>query len=324
MARLNLSKEQNAQIQNININLDLKTHFVTKKQTNGAFLLENDWINIDKSVEYKKILYKYTPVYRIESFFCNLFSYILKKDYSSDFFRKYREGLLFRFQMVSEKILFDEASILFNESFIKENNFDIKFEWDERYQLYGKHFKYIIDDILSLVNYDKENKIKKFIEIDENENPFFSQNANFFVQQLAIIGYSLATNRILDNFDNDNYFGLEIMDYNENSDLIIHLTPLGMMECLDRFTKLNPEQRKVEFEKQLNKIGVQIIDNKGLKSLLQTSVILAFNNDVFKHYKTNEISASQSLSGRTNREHISSVVVETQSNYIKLKNNEVL
>jgi len=318
MARIELNKEQMAHLRNVNVKLNLKTDFIKKKKINQNYIFEGNWINLDLSKEYKEILFKYIPIYRIESFFYNLFSYILKKNYSKDFFRINRDGLFYDFQMATEKILYDEASIIFDESFLKDENFIVNFEWDNRFKLYSKHFKYIVDDILSLINYDTENNIKKFIGVDKDENPYLSTNAHMFAQQLAIIGYSIATNRIIDNLDNDNYFGLELMNYNDKTDLIIHLTPLGMLECIELFDDLNQEQRRIEFENQIHKIGLKMIDSLELKATLQTSALITLNDNIFKHYKTDEVSASESLSGRTNNHFIKSVVVETQTNFTKI------
>ena len=61
-----------------------------------------------------------------------------------------------------------------------------------------------------------------------------------------------------------------------------------------------------------------MIDSLELRESLKTSALLTFNNKIFKHYKTDEISASESLSGRTNNHYIKSVVVEMQSNFNKI------
>jgi len=318
MARIKLTREQNAMLQNINVQSNLKTEFIKKTKSNQYTTFEGDWINFRLSEEYKEILYKYIPIYRVESFFYNLFSYILKKDYSQDFFRNTRDGLLYIFQLTSEKILYDEASIVFDESFIKDEQFRVNFEWDDRIQLYSNHFQYIIDDILSLINSDKENNIKKIIGVNNGENPYFSPNAHMFAQQLVSVAYSIATNRIIDNIDNENYFGLEIMNYNNKTDLIIFLTPLGMFEYSQLYQNSNPEQRKIEFVNQINKIGLQMIDSEELRTNLETSALITFQNNIYKHYRTFEMSASEYLSRRTNKHYIKSVFVETQANFTKI------
>lgn len=318
MARIELTKEQMANFKNINVKLDLKTKFIRKKKINQIHTFEDDWINLDLSKEYKEILFHYIPIYRVESYFYNLFSYILKNDYSKDIFRTNREGLLYKFQTTCEKILYEEANIIFDEELLKNDLFLVNFEWDDRFKLYSKHFKYIVDDILSLINYDTENKIKKAIGVDINENPYNSANAQMFAQHFAILGYSIATNRIIDNLDNDNYFGLELMNYNDKTDLIIHTTPLGMFEMSQIFDNITPEQRVSVFENYIKEIGLQIIDSPNLFKTLETPILIYLDNKIFKHYKNNELSASISLRGRTNNHYIKSVVAESQANFMKI------
>ena len=104
-----------------------------------------------------------------------------------------------------------------------------------------------------------------------------------------MIAYSQATQRIEDEINNENYLGIELFMNGVNEELIVYLTPKGMIEAPEIFMKIDKDNRVTEwtkfFNKLFNQIGIQMLDLEELKKQHNTSAILAFNNNLYCHYE---------------------------------------
>lgn len=295
----------------------IKNDFITRSKFEEYHVLKNDWINLNLSKEYKSLIYSQIPLLRIESYF----NYIIRLLYQEDYKKTDRKLdiniLLKEYYETSTKILKENASIILDDTLDVSDTFQTSFEWKEHHLYYGKQLELIIQTVLDTVNYSTE--IKDILGIGTAENPYLSIKSAQFCQNLVMIAYCSASKRIEDEFLNSNFFGVEIMEFNESEELIIYLTPKGMIEAPEYFSKFKAEDRNEELSKQLSKIGIQTINNQELKQKYFTSTILSFNNILYYHYEQINFNYSTFFNKRINRKHYGSIILETQGNYMKIK-----
>lgn len=289
--------------------------FIKKQKNENNFIFDEDAIKLDLEPRYKKLLINQIKLLRIESYFNYIIRLIFQEDYLKKNLQIEKVTLLSLYYETANKILKDNASIILDSSINSYEEIYTSFNWEEHHLYYGKQLGLIVNTVLDIINHDKE--IKQIIGLNENENPYNSQKARQFVQNLIVIGYSQATQRIEDEINNENYFGIEIIKNKNDEELIIYLTPKGMLEAPQFFSKIEKENRIDEFNKMLNKIGIQRIENNELKKQYETSTILVFNNKMYYHYKQFNLSYNDFFNKRINRPHFNSILLETQANYKK-------
>ena len=293
---------------------------ISKTKKENYYLLDENSIKLDFDNEYKNQLYKQIPLLRIESYFNYIIRLIFQEDYLKKGLTIDKSNLLNLYYQTSAKILKDNASIILDSSINPYEEFQTSFEWEEHHLYYGKELELIVKTILDVINYNDE--LQQILDISKDENSYFSQKAHQFVQSLIMIAYSQATQRIEDEINNDNFLGIELLKNEDNEELIVYLTPKGMMEVPEIFKSVDNERRVTEWNKILNQlfnqIGIQILDLKELKKQYDTSVILAHNNKLYYHYTQFNLDYNEFILKRINRPHLNSLLVETQANYKKI------
>lgn len=291
--------------------------FIEKVKKETYFLIEGKGIKLDLDEEYKFQIFKQIKLLRIESYFNYIIRLIFQEDYLKKNLTVDKAKLLNLYYETSTKILKDNASIILDNSINPYDDYQTSFYWEEHHLYYGKQLGLIIKTILDIINFDRE--IKLLLNISENENPYNSSKAHQFIQNLIIIAYSQATQRIENEINNENYLGIEILKNNNNEEeLIVYLTPIGMMSVPEYFTNIDNEDKIPKFIKLLNQIGIQKIENEEIKQKYDSSIILAFDNKLYVHYKQYNLSYNSFFNKRINRPHINSIILETQANYRKI------
>ncbi len=290
---------------------------IFKKHKDVYYFFDKSSIKINLSEEYKHQLLKQIKALRIESYFNYIIRLIYQEDYKKKGLKVEVSELFELYNETVSKILKDNARIILDSSINPYEELYTSFGWEAHHSNYGKELELIIDTILNVINYDKE--IKRVLGLSENENPYNSMKAHQFVQALITIGYSQATQRIKDEIDNDNYLGIEFIKDKEDEELLIYLTPKGMVEVSELFNNIDEKDREQYFTKLLNYIGIQKIKNNHLENLCKTSDILVFNNKIYCHYKQINLSYNNFFNKRINKQHMYSIILETQSNYKLVK-----
>ena len=291
--------------------------FIHKIKKENYYLFDESSIKFDFENEYKNQLYNQISLLRIESYFNYIIRLIFQEDYLKKGLMIDKPSLLNLYYQTSTKILKDNASIILDNSISPYEEIQTSFEWKEHHLYYGKELELIVKTILNIINYNKE--LQQILDISENENLYFSAKAHQFVQCLIMVAYSQATQRIEDEINNENFLGVELLKNNTNEELIVYLTPQGMMEAPEFFTNIDNERKIAEWNKIFNQVGIQRLDLEELKKQHNSSVILAHNNKLYCHYKQFDLSYNDFINKRINRPHLSSILMESQANYKKIE-----
>lgn len=284
-----------------------------------SYALKGDWIKLTLDEKIKKVLYDNIYFFRVES----LFSYIYRLMYectylhSANFVDKHH--LLNLYYKVSNRILLDRFGIMSNNNHSYEN---VEFDWSSNWYLnMEQEFGNTEKTILDIINYSSD--IRKAIGFDGVEDPYESNKSAMFIQYLISIGYSMATNRILSDFESKSQFGFELVDFNDNQDLIIYLTPEGIIsfpEEIDQIIKSNNgDKGGVErlkcIRRKLEEIGLNFItDKERLKEFGNAPTINCLDK-FFSHYKQHDLSSNEHFDERINRHYLNSIVLETQASF---------
>lgn len=284
-----------------------------------SYILKGDWIKLTLDEKIKKELYNNIYFFRVES----LFSYIYRLMYESTYLRSGnpvdKHHLLNLYYKVSNRILLNRFGIIVNNNHSFGN---VEFDWSSNWYLnMEQEFGNTEKTILDIINYCSD--IRKAIGLNEVEDPYDSKKSAMFVQYLISIGYSMATNRILSEFESKSQFGFELVDFNDKQDLIIYLTPVGLMsfpEEIDQIMKSNNgdkggTERLKYFRGKLAEIGINFItDKEQLKDFGNAPTINSLNK-YFTHYKQHNLSSNEHFDERINRHFLYSIVLETQASF---------
>lgn len=309
---------------------------IKKEKKGNIFIYEQDWIQLDCSEQYKNVLYRCIRYIRPEMYFNLIYRIIIEYDYEV-FGKEIDDNYVIfeQFKRVSKKILKDYCHILLpkeevdkpqNSSFnysvnkilkdyfnisltkdkTKEQEDSSSFVWKNHYFLYSKQVDVLLRSTCSFINNLED--VQNVLGINKHENPFFSNKSNLFFQNLMYIGYLVALSRIKDEINNKSYLGAEIINYNNETDLVIYLTPEGMSNKskMRHFTK----------EETLSWLNI-FLENNNMKRIKSESVEIEIDGDSFVHYRLYPGYINDYMSNRINRPHISSILKETQANYVK-------
>lgn len=289
------------------------------KISQHSYALKGDWVKLTLDEKIKKVLYDNIYFFRVES----LFSYIYRLIYECTYLHSGKSvdkhHLLNLYYKVSNRILLDCFGIMSNNNDSFEN---VQFDWSSNWYLnmeqeFGNTQKTILDKI------NNNSDIRKAIDLDEVENPYDSNKSAMFIQYLISIGYSMATNRILLDFDSKSQFGFELVDFNDMQDLIIYLTPEGMITFPEEMGQIrksnNGDKEGTErlkcFGGKLAELGINFIkDKERLKEFGNAPTINCMDN-FFSHYKQHDLYSNEHFDERINRHYLYSIVLETQASF---------
>jgi hypothetical protein len=284
-----------------------------------SYALKGDWVKLTLDAKIKKALYDNIYFFRVES----LFNYIYRLMYECTYLHSDKsvdkQHLLNLYYKVSNRILLDRFGIMSNNNHSFEN---VEFDWSSNWYLnMEQEFGNTEKTILDIINYSSD--IRKAIGLDEVEDPYDSNKSAMFIQYLISIGYSMATNRILLDFESKSQFGFELVDFNDKQDLIIYLTPEGMITIPEEMSQIkasyNDDKGGTERLKcihgKLAELGINFItDKERLKEFSNAPTINCLDN-FFSHYKQHDLSANEHFKERINRHYLVSITLETQASF---------
>lgn len=220
------------------------------------------------------------------------------------------------FEEASKKILKESCYFLMDKYENPNEELILSYAWENYHINYSKQVDILRDSTLHFINYSK--RIQEAIEIDENENSYASQTSLRFFQNIMFMGVRMAHTRIINELNNKSFLGCEIIKSYDYSELIIYLTPEGMRN-LTEVLKMTVEERFEIFNFFLNNNKIKKIDSETLRKTFNTSILLEYENNIYKHYLQYSDYLNDFMSQRINRKHLSSIWVESQANYKQIK-----
>jgi len=227
-------------------------NYIRKKSNNKIYLLSDDWINIDLSEPYKGVLYSSLEYSKPEMFFYSIYKLITQKLQKENKLLSTNEIMEY-YYATSSQILFEYCKVgIENNSYNFNKNLMHKLDIDFENYIIGLK-KSILDYIMAI----PRNLL--FIGLLPDDIPHFEPQGEQFFQINMTIGFSIATSRIFDEINNTAFFGAEIVDYNQISNIIFYLTPYGIIN-IDEIKDI----WKVKFEKFLIDNNFTIINSTGL------------------------------------------------------------
>ena len=284
-----------------------------------SYTLTGDWIKLSIDRKIKKVLYENIYLFRVESLFNYFYRLMYECTYLNSSNPLDKHHLLKLYYKVTNRILLDRFGIISNNNHSLEL---VEFDWSSNWYLnMVQEFGNTEKTILDVINYSSD--IKEAIGLNKLENPYNSKESAMFIQCLISIGYSMATNRILSDFDSKSQFGFEIVDFNDKQDLIIYLTPEGMItfpEEMGQIIKSNNgdkdgAERMKCIRGKLAELEINFItDKERLKEFGNAPTINCLDN-FFSHYKQHNLSCNEHFNKRINRYFFSSIVLETQASF---------
>lgn len=288
---------------------------ILKKKQDNYYCLEGDWCQLDLPNNQKKYFYDLFPKFRIDAFFNGVYNLIIKYKFQNKGLVYSRKEVLNYYYLVCQKYLKDIAFIFYDP--FEDISDSTLPDWENYFVNYGKELKAIIDTFLDVLNYDSDLKIS--LNIDENENVYTSQKAHTFLQSLVIASFHLAKKRIEDEFNNQNFFGVEILNTNQDNgkkELVLYMTPLGMEQKFEEhFRGMDKELHSVEFNKILSSLNIKKVKNNSLKELCDSNFICYFEDgEIYHTYKQNNLSLNDFFTKRVNKGALMSLLVEFQAN----------
>lgn len=290
---------------------------INKELINGVYYLKNNWVNLNISQSLEIELIKSLYFFRPETYFNYLFAFVYHYEYGEKGKTIIDKNVVFEiFLEASKKILKEECAVI---SPIKEgtcNQVDLSFFRRDRFINFISEIKFYKSTVLDYVNDTPATQISLGIEPDEN--PYHSEKSIQFFQNMMFIGYSIAVQRIRDELYNESYFGVEIIDFKKQTDLLIYLTPEGMIKGKKLYEMSKEEKIKI-YNDFLSRKNIKRIESKYLQKELFSPIILNFENNLFYHYQQSEPYSNDFISKKINKQHISSLFTESQANYLMLE-----
>lgn len=284
--------------------------FITRKIQNDNYYIDEYSITLDLTNEYKTQLLKHIKLLRIENYFTNLYKLIYK------FYFKNKQGtndLIEYYIEAAYKILKDKASIVLDKNIDPYDEYYTSYEWNNKLDNYSNDLQYIIDNILHVINSDDE--LINILGIEKNENPYLSQKSHQFVQTIIVLSFSLATLRIIDDYENDDYINIEIIKSTNEYELVIYLTHKGIISAMDHFINIDKEYRSNELNKILNKYGIIEYNSNFLRKQLNSMSLLEYNNHLYYQYHQFNLTYNGFVQENLNLPRLKSLLINNQINF---------
>lgn len=292
------------------------TELVLKEKIENIFYLKNDWLNLNFDINKKKAIFKYFPIFKTDMYFYYIFRLILINEYEQKGIAPLSKNDAFnKFIECCGKILKEKCAVLIPEYDNSYNEITISFPWTTNYQNYSNEVDLLKNSVLNIVNHKKE--IKNLLGINESENPYFSELSVQYFQNLMFIGYNIAKKRVYDELENKNFFGLEVVDYSDEKELIFYLTPFGMLNLNKLFEK-NNDEIVAYFYDNIKEFNASKVNNEQLKKDYNTKTIIFFNNNIYIHKNFTDLDFNSYMNKRLNRFSLNLLYHESQLNLKKI------
>ena len=286
---------------------------IKQEKIENIFIYEEDWIDLEYTLEQKNALKECISYIRPETFFYFFYSIIIYYDFEN----KSKEipdnkELLILFQEGAKKILKECCYVVIEKYENPEDELILSFPWENYHTNYTKLVDPLRTSTLSFINHSY--RIQEVLGIAKNDNPFDSEQSSFFFQNLMYMGIRMAHTRIVNELNNKSNFGCEIIKGFNYSELVIYLTPEGFRNQT-KILKMSIEEKLKIFNSFLNENKIKRIDTDTLRKKFNTNILLEYDNKIYKHYFQFPSYSNDFMSARINKKHLSSILQEGQANF---------
>src|SRR5690606_17209004 len=139
-------------------------------------------------------------------------------------------------------------------------------------------------------------ELREIVGISSTENVYQMKELQPLIQNFIIIAAGHAFQRIRDEINNENFFGVEVIEIGGTEHMLLYQTPSGMLHYHSHISKFEPTERPAERNRLLGKIGVQKLESQKLHHMLDCHSIIALNNKIFVQNKFHDDNLSSYIS----------------------------
>lgn len=284
---------------------------IEKLKEGGIYYYSERWMEFTSyDSKYNRELLKCISIFRPDMYFYYLYRFIIRYNFENKGIESNLEKIKTLYIQASSYILEEKCSLKLQEIYQPLN-----FNWEDEHINYSNEIEYFKSSILGHISFN--NETMSTLKINEDDNPFFADESSKFFQDVMFFGFLMSLNRIESEIDNLLYFGGEVINYGNETDLIIYLTPHGMVNY-SNISKLGKDERVDFFLKFLDHIKITRIRSNDLKEKYKTQLIVDLNGELFYHTKYFYGQYNNYMNERINRSPISSILIEGQTNLRKI------
>ncbi|MCK8143333.1 hypothetical protein MW871_15690 [Flavobacterium sp. I-SCBP12n] len=308
-------------LNNKNMEYESKSSFlkhIKQKRFENIFVYEDDWIDLEYTLDYKNLLKECISYIRPETFFYFFYSIITYYDFEKKLKTlPNNEQLLSLFKEGSKKILKESCYVVIEKYENPEDVLILSYPWENYHINYSK----LVDPLKTATQHfiNHSYRIYEVLGIDKNGDPYEAEESEIFFQNLMYMGIRMAHTRIVNELNNNSNFGCEIISSFNNSELIIYLTPEGFRNQT-AILKMSVEEKLKMFNSFLNENKIKRIDTDILRKKLDTNILLEYEGKIYKHYFHFSEYSNDFMSNRINKKHLSSILQEGQANFKEVIN----
>lgn len=290
------------------------TELISKSSEHKYSNLSGDWLNIDFPKDLKALVYSTLEYLRPEILFYQLFSIVVKKN-----FIEMKRAIVDRKTILN---LYNGFSNYILENYCEVGiegfnpSFDI-YEWEILDNNLEKHIIALKNSMIDFVMYD-ENRTKE-LGILPNDFLGVKVEGDKLFQNVMLIGCAIATSRIIAELDNDNYIGAEFIEYNNSKQLLIYLTPYGM---INHKKIIGPKfNGGLEYYQEfLEQNSYQLVTSSFLRKEFNSNQILEYKGETYAHVKEVFDYSNDFIIDWLNQSYSFSLLANTQVNFKKMRN----
>lgn len=286
---------------------------LNKSKEGSVYFLKDDWLNMEISVQEKELYYALMPVLRTERFLSYFFKLLNYKLYEEKGKVADKEILLKYFTEGLTRILKDKMKVLLSNEVNPYDEVPTSYEWLPQFNNFGTDLNFFKDAILDKLNFSPE--LREMIGISPSVNVYQMNEMHLLVQNFMIIAAGHAFQRIRDEINNENYFGIEVIVNQSGKHLLLYQTPAGMLHYNTHFSKFESELRPAERSRMFAEIGLQKLESKKLHSMLDCHSVIAFRNEVYVQHKFTDDNLSSYISNKNNLPFLKSLQADLQVNF---------
>jgi len=285
-----------------------------KKSKEGALhYLKGDWLNFELSDSEKELYYALMPILRTERFLCYFFKLLNYKFYEQKGAVGDKETLLKYFSEGLTKILRDNMQILIHPDASPSDLVKTSYEWLPQFDNFGNDLNFFKDAVLDKLNFSRE--LREIAGISSTANVYQMTELHTLLQNFMVIAAGHAYQRLRDEIENENFFGLEVIEIRGTEHILLYQTPYGMLHYNSHIAKFDTKDRPAERLRLLFEIGVQKLESQKLHQMLDCHSIIAFNNKIFVQNRFNDDNLSSYISNKNNLPFLTLLQADLQVNY---------
>lgn len=287
---------------------------INQKHHNNIYIFSEEWIDLNFSLEYKNALKECISYIRPEMYFYYLYRVIILYGFEKKSLAiPDSKRLLKIYEEASRRIMRDSCYFLLDKKEVGDEEY-LSFAWENYFINYSKEVDLLRDSTLQFINSSKS--IRQIIGIKENS--IISEETETFFKYMMFLGLRIAYTRLKNESKSESYLGCEIIKTVNSSELFVYLTPKALRE-LTELLKAKGQQRLDIFNNFILNNNIERINSDTLRELLNTSIILKHESNLYMHYLQSPNHLNDYISQRINGKHISLIFGQCQANYKLVK-----